>query len=77
MIFILYLGSPRSGKDIKDMDTTNLLVIGLKHDEFDTYDPENYDHNDVDYLDLDNKIEGKYFHTYQLSISIHVNDIKL
>ena len=51
------------------MDTSNLLVIGLKHDEFDTYDPDNYDHNDMDYLDLDNKIEGKYFHTYQLSIS--------
>ena len=34
-----------------------LLVIGLKHNEFDTYDPEYYDHNNFDYIEeADNEI---------------------
>ena len=33
-------------------DTSHLIVVGLKHNDFDTYDPEEYDHNDPDYLDV-------------------------
>ena len=34
-----------------------LLLIGLKHNEFDTYDPEYYDHNNFDYIEeADNEI---------------------
>jgi len=37
-----------------------LIIVGLRHNDFDTYDPEEYDHNDPDYLDVTaNEIEAE------------------
>ena len=36
-----------------------LLLIGLKHNEFDTYDPEYYDHNNFDYIEETENEIGK------------------
>merc|ERR1739842_202453 len=41
----------RTGKLVIEESSSNLLIIGLKHNEFDSYDPEEYDHNDPDYVD--------------------------
>ena len=41
----------RSGKLVRE--ERPLLTIGLKHTEFDSYDPGNYDHNAEDYQELD------------------------
>ena len=40
-------------------DTSHLIVVGLKHNDFDTYDPEEYDHNDPNYLDVTANEIGK------------------
>ena len=42
----------RTGKLVIEESSKNLLIIGLKHNEFDSYDPEEYDHNDPDYIDV-------------------------
>ena len=42
----------RTGKLVIEENSKNLLIIGLKHNEFDSYDPEEYDHNDPDYIDV-------------------------
>ena len=48
----------RGGKRVVE-DTSHLLVVGLTHKEFDSYDPADYDHNDQDYLDFSLNIIGK------------------
>lgn len=49
----------RTGKLVSEESSKNLLIIGLKHNEFDTYDPEEYDHNDTDYIDVSPNGIGK------------------
>merc|ERR1712066_184841 len=41
----------RTGKLVFEESSKNLLIIGLKHNEFDSYDPGEYDHNSPDYID--------------------------
>ena len=49
----LIIERQRVGKVVtEEGDTSHLIVIGLKHNEFDSYDPAEYDHNDPDYLDF-------------------------
>ena len=57
----------RTGKLVIEESSKNLLIIGLKHNEFDSYDPEEYDHNDPDYIDVSpNEIgEIKYSNALQ------------
>ena len=49
----------RTGKLVIEESSSNLLIIGLKHNEFDSYDPEEYDHNDPDYVDAHPNEIGK------------------
>ena len=39
-------------------DTSHLLVLGLRHQQFDSYDPADYDHNSPDYPDFTLNIIG-------------------
>lgn len=41
----------RAGKLVGE-DTSHLLVLGLRHQQFDSYDPADYDHNSPDYPDF-------------------------
>ena len=47
----------RGGKRVLE-DTSHLLVLGLTHQQFDSYDPADYDHNDLDYPDFSLNIIG-------------------
>lgn len=49
----------RTGKVVSEKSSKNLLIIGLKHNDFDSYDPEEYDHNDPDYIDVSQNEIGK------------------
>ena len=44
-----------------------MLIIGLKHNEFDSYDPEEYDHNDFDYIDISQNEIGKKHNIYKIN----------
>ena len=47
----------RAGKLVGE-DTSHLLVLGLRHQQFDSYDPADYDHNSPDYPDFTLNIIG-------------------
>ena len=49
----------RTGKLVIEESSKNLLIIGLKHNEFDSYDPGEYDHNDPDFIDVHPNEIGK------------------
>jgi len=43
----------RGGKRVEEEeDSSHLVVLGLRHQQFDSYDPADYEHNDQDYLDF-------------------------
>ena len=56
----------RTGKQVSGDTSKNLLIIGLKHNEFDSYDPEEYDHNDQDYIDVSPNEIGKIVYSNAL-----------
>ena len=53
----------RGGKRVEE-DTSHLVVVGLRHQQFDSYDPADYDHNDQDYLDFSLNLIGRSELTY-------------
>ena len=46
-----------------------MIIVGLRHNDFDTYDPEEYDHNDPDYLDVTANEIGKHISKSQRNSS--------
>ena len=53
----------RGGKRVGEGEgegTSHLLVVGLTHKEFDSYDPAEYDHNELDYSDFTLNIIGSF-----------------
>ena len=51
----------RGGKRVGEGEgTSHLLVVGLTHKEFDSYDPAEYDHNELDYPDFTLNIIGSF-----------------
>ena len=53
----------RGGKRVGEgegEDTSHLLLLGLRHQQFDSYDPADYDHNDQDYPDFSLNLIGMF-----------------
>ena len=48
----------RGGKRVEE-SSSDLLIVGLRHQQFDSYDPADYDHNDQDYLDFSLNLIGR------------------
>ena len=55
----------RAGRLVTE-DTSDLLVVGLRRDQFDSYDPGEYDHNSPDYLDFSLNLIGNPQHQTSL-----------